>query len=136
MAKLNYTINEVARKFNLSAHALRYYDKEGLLPFIGRDKSGNRIFTDSDLDWVTMICCLKDTGMPIKEIKTYSHWCQMGKETVDERKKMLAVHRLAVEKQINQLRSHLKIIDNKVAMYDDPEYIQILELRLERRNEK
>lgn len=133
---MKYTINEVARKFNLSAHTLRYYDKEGLLPFIGRDKSGNRMFTDSDLDWVTMICCLKDTGMPIKEIKTYSQWCQKGKETVDERKKMLAAHRLAVEKQIDQLRSHLKIIDNKVAMYDDPEYIQMLELRLERRNAK
>ncbi|MGN8772297.1 MerR family transcriptional regulator [Paenibacillus barengoltzii] len=118
---MHYTINEVARKFNLSAHTLRYYDKEGLMPFIGRDKSGNRVFTETDLNWVAMVCCLKDTGMSIKEIKKYADWCMEGMRTIDERKAMLIEHRKQVVKQMEELQKNLELIDSKIAVYDDPE---------------
>ncbi|WP_308635219.1 MerR family transcriptional regulator [Paenibacillus silvisoli] len=130
---MDYTINEVARKFGLTAHTLRYYDKEGLLPFVERTPSGNRRFTDEDLNWIALICCLKDTGMPIKEIKTYSEWALKGKDTVDERKRMLIEHRLEVVRQIEQLQHNLKLIDDKIGFYNDPEYIAHLEERLNRR---
>lgn len=118
---MTYSIQEVARKFGLSAHTLRYYDKEGLLPFVGRDKSGNRVFTDTDLQWLTMICCLKNTGMPIKEIKQYADWCAQGPDTIDERKAMLLAHRKNVVKQMEELQKHLALIDSKIAVYDNPE---------------
>jgi DNA-binding transcriptional MerR regulator len=115
-----YTINEVAAKFGLSAHTLRYYDKEGLLPFISRNSSGNRSFSDNDLDWVALICCLKDTGMPIKEIKQYMEWAKEGGRSIHPRKEMLTLHRQAVLKQIDDLANHLKLIDNKIAFYEQP----------------
>ncbi|MGP0584810.1 MerR family transcriptional regulator [Paenibacillus timonensis] len=117
---MKFSIHEVATKFGLTAHTLRYYDKEGLLPFIGREPSGNRIFTEKDLDWLTMICCLKDTGMPIKEIKQYADWCAKGMETLEERKAMLADHRLQVLKQMDALQQNLDLIDSKIAVYNDP----------------
>lgn len=117
---MKYSINEIARMFGLTAHTLRYYDKEGLLPFIGRDSSGNRIFTEKDLDWLAMICCLKDTGMPIKEIKQYADWCSKGMETLEERKSMLTEHRLQVVKEIEALQKNLDLIDSKIAVYNDP----------------
>ena len=118
---MNYSINEAARKFGLSAHTLRFYDKEGLLPFVGRDKSGNRVFTDQDLDWLAMICCLKDTGMPIKEMKRYADWCKEGLKTIDERKAMLADHRQHVVRQIEEWKKNLERIDTKIAIYENPE---------------
>ncbi|MBM6996278.1 HTH-type transcriptional regulator AdhR [compost metagenome] len=117
---MKYSIQEVAAKFGLTAHTLRYYDKEGLLPFIGREPSGNRIFMEKDLDWLAMICCLKDTGMPIKEIKQYADWCAKGMETLEERKAMLADHRLQVLKQMDALQQNLDLIDSKIAVYNDP----------------
>lgn len=121
MKKMNYSINEVASKFGLSAHTLRFYDKEGLMPFIGRDKSGNRVFTDTDLNWVAMVCCLKDTGMKIKDIKQYADWCTEGLQTIEERKTMLADHRQQVVKQIEALKKNLALIDSKIAVYENPE---------------
>jgi DNA-binding transcriptional MerR regulator len=129
---MNYTINEVAAKFGLSAHTLRFYDKEGLLPFITRTKSGNRTFTEMDLDWVALICCLKDTGMPIKEIKLYSDWCKQGRETIDERKKMLADHRSEVLKQIEELNKNLELIDKKLDWYEDPEMLRKIDEHVEK----
>jgi DNA-binding transcriptional MerR regulator len=117
---LKYSINEIANLFGLTAHTLRYYDKEGLLPFIDRDPSGNRIFTEKDLEWLTMICCLKDTGMPIKEIKQYADWCAKGMGTLEERKDMLTKHRLNVVKQMEALQKNLDLIDSKIAVYNDP----------------
>lgn len=121
---MNYTINEVAQKFDLSAHTLRYYDKEGLLPFIARSKSGNRTFTELDLNWIALICCLKDTGMQIKEIKQYSDWCTQGSETVEARKTMLAAHRNKVLQQIDALQKNVTLIDAKIASYEDPDMVR------------
>jgi len=121
---MNYSINEVARKFALSAHTLRFYDKEGLMPFIGRDKSGNRVFTETDLNWVAMVCCLKDTGMSIKEIKQYADWCMEGMQTIDERKAMLVDHRKQVVRKIEELKKNLDLIDSKIAVYENPELAQ------------
>jgi DNA-binding transcriptional MerR regulator len=116
-----YSIKEVANKFGLSIHTLRYYDKEGLMPFIERDKSGNRVFTEKDLNWVAMVCCLKDTGMSIKDIKQYADWCTRGMQTIDERKAMLTAHRQEVMKQIEDLRKNIELIDSKITIYDNPE---------------
>ncbi len=31
-----YTVGEMAKKLNIAASTLRYYDKEGLMPFVER----------------------------------------------------------------------------------------------------
>lgn len=61
-----YTVGEMAKKLGVAPSVLRYYDKEGLLPFIKRSSGGIRTFQDSDMEWMRMIACLKKTGMPIK----------------------------------------------------------------------
>ncbi|MFK7697136.1 MerR family transcriptional regulator [Paenibacillus sp. HJGM_3] len=127
---MNYTIHDIARKFGLSAHTIRYYDKEGLFPFIGRNSSGNRVFTEADLEWVALICCLKDTGMPIKEMKRYVDWCTKGRETIEARKGMLSAHRQAVLRQVEDLNRNLDILDAKIALYNSPDAADILEERL------
>ena len=60
-----YTIGEAAKKLGLTAPALRFYNKEGLLPFVYRSASGIRMFKDEDFEWLRLIKCLKATGMPI-----------------------------------------------------------------------
>lgn len=118
---MNYTINEVAKKFDLSAHTIRFYDKEGLLPFISRNKAGNREFNETALEIIKLICCLKNTGMQIKEIKQYIDLCMKGNETFAMRKKMIIDHRKEVVRQINDLKKDLNLIDLKIAYYDSPD---------------
>ena len=68
---MKYSIGDVAKKFNLSASTLRYYDKEGLFPNLERSESGIRSFSDTDIGSLKIIECLKNTGMPIKDIKVF-----------------------------------------------------------------
>ena len=64
-----YTVGEMAKILHVAPSTLRYYDKEGLLPFVERSSGGIRLFKDSDFEWLSMIECMKQTGMRIKEIK-------------------------------------------------------------------
>ena len=59
---MEYSIKEVSQMTNIPATTLRYYDKEGLLPFLERKESGYRVFHDSDLTMLQLLECLKSTG--------------------------------------------------------------------------
>ena len=68
----------MAKILHVAPSTLRYYDKEGLLPFVERSSGGIRLFKDSDFEWLSMIECMKQTGMPINEIKDNTaqmSWC-------------------------------------------------------------
>ena len=65
-----YSIQEVSQKTGLSAHTLRYYEKEGLITGVERSRGGFRQYTDEDLEALGLVCCLKNTGMSLQEIRT------------------------------------------------------------------
>ena len=113
-----YTIKEVAEKTSLQPSTIRYYDKQGLLPFVQRSESGYRMFSESDIGLLYMIECLKLTGMPIKEIKQFTFWLQQGDCSLQERYQMFLERRKAVEQQIAQLQQTLKVIDHKCWYYE------------------
>ena len=85
-----YTIGEMAKKMGVAPSTLRYYDKEGLLPFVERSGGGIRMFKGEDIEWLSIIECLKKTGMPIKEIKQFIDWCIEGDSTIDKRLELIA----------------------------------------------
>ena len=116
---MNYSIQQAAQKLGLTSSTLRYYDKEGLLPTLKRTDSGIRTFSDTDLDWLGLICCLKNSGMPIQEIKQFMHLCLRGEDTCEERKEVLMKHRTEILKQMEVLRNSLSIVDYKIDHYKE-----------------
>lgn len=131
-----YTINEVANIFDISAHTIRFYDKEGLLPFVARNKSGNREFTESDVNFFKIICCLKNTGMQIKDIKKYIDLCMEGTDTIDVRKKLLMEHRKEIIKRMSVLKGNLGLIDSKIEIYKSPNAVEIVNKRLKKASDE
>ena len=113
-----YTIGEAAQRMHLSAPTLRYYDKEGLLPFVDRSAGGARMFMESDFEWLRLIECLKSTGMPIRDIKQFIDWYMEGDTTLPQRRDMFYERRRAVEAQIETLQATLDMIDYKCWYYD------------------
>jgi DNA-binding transcriptional MerR regulator len=93
---MRYSIKQVAAKTGLSAYTLRFYDKAGLLPFVARDASDYRAFTEGDLLLLKTICCLKDTGMAIADIRQYINLVMAGPKTAKQRATMLQQHRATV----------------------------------------
>lgn len=114
---MKLTISQVAEKTNLTPYTIRYYDKEGLLPFIERTQSGIRYFSEDDMEGIYIINCLKATGMPIKEIKTFIDWCVEGDSTLRERYEMFLERKSIVEEQIKELQKALEKIDYKCCYY-------------------
>lgn len=112
-----YTVGEAAKILGVAPSTLRYYDKEGLLPFVERSESGLRMFKESDMDWLKLIGCLKATGMPIKGIRRFIERARDGDGTIGERLKILEAQRESVKNQISELERHLKMIDYKVWYY-------------------
>jgi len=111
---LEYSIKQVSEKTNLKPHVLRYYEKEGLLPFVSRSESGIRRYSDYDLDWLGLICCLKNTGMSIKQIKDFVELSVQGDETLKQRCEMLIAHKGNVEIQIQEMQKHLQKVACKI----------------------
>ncbi len=116
---MTYTIGQAAKKMGLTAHTLRYYDKEGLLPFVQKSSSGLRIFSDKDLDWLVIIECLKGTGMQIKDIRQYIDWCLKGDSTIHQRLEMFKRQKAKLEEEIKQLNRFMEKINYKIAYYTE-----------------
>lgn len=113
-----YSIGEVAEKTGLSSYTLRYYDKEGLMPFVHRGNGGRREFTDDDMDFVDLISCLKETGMSLKEIREFINMSMEGNDTLQARLEMFRRQRDAVMKQIAQSQKYLEKLDHKVKYFE------------------
>ena len=94
----------MAKKMGVAPSTLRYYDKEGLLPFVERSGGGIRMFKDEDIGWLSIIECLKKTGMPIKEIKRFIDWCIEGDSTINKRLELIDRRRERVHEQMAQLK--------------------------------
>ncbi len=116
---MRYSIGQVAQKMGLTAHTLRYYDKEGLLPFVKKNSSGLRMFSDEDIDWLVVIECLKGTGMQLKDIKQYIDWCQEGDATIGRRLEMFKRQKAKLEEQLRQLQQYMEKINYKIAYYTE-----------------
>ena len=116
-----YTIGDVAARTGISAHTLRYYDKEGLLSFVKRSESGTRLFTKEDFEPLYTITVLKRSGMPIRKIREFMSLYLQGNDTIHERYVMFNEQRESLLEQIGELEDMLKIVDYKCWYFQEAE---------------
>jgi len=112
-----YSIGEFSKLSGISIDTLRYYEKEKLI-VVERDSSGRRKYTDSDIQWIAFIKRLKETGMPIKQIRRYAILRYQGDSTLRERLEMLKEHRRYVVAQKESWEANLKHLDEKMKTYE------------------
>lgn len=115
---MRLTIAEAAEATGLTAHTLRYYERDGLLLHpVDRSTSGRRTYSERDLDWIILITRLRSTGMPIRDVRHYADLVRAGDDTSLERLELLLAHRAAVLEQLAQAQEHLAAIDYKIGIY-------------------
>lgn len=115
---MTYTVGEAAKLLGVAPSTLRYYDKEGLLPFVERSGGGIRKFKDIDIECLNIIECLKKTGMPLKDIKMFLDMVAAGDSTIRDRLALFQKQREAVTAQMRELQDTLDIIDYKCWYYE------------------
>ena len=113
-----YTIGEMAKRLGVPASTLRYYDKEGLLPFVERSAGGIRVFQESDFEWLRIIECLKKTGMSIKNIREYIELARQGDGTIDQRLELFHQQRKVLQAQMAELQQTMDTLDYKCWFYE------------------
>lgn len=114
-------IKEVAQKTNIEPHTIRYYEQEGLLPFIKRDEHGYRNFDESDLGWFDFINCLKITGMSINDLRKIITMTVNEEKDFDSRRKILLDHKRKLEQQQEELNKAFNKVEVKLQYFDDLE---------------
>lgn len=114
-----YTISEVSEHTGLSAHTLRWYERIGLMPHVNRTHTGQRRFSNRDLDWLSLVTKLRLTGMPVADMVRYAELVRQGESTFAEREQLLTAHREDVRQRITELQSTLDVLDYKIDIYAD-----------------
>lgn len=115
-----YSIGEVSELIGVSAHTLRFYDKEGLfLEPLRRNAANRRLFSEQEIAWLRMGLKLRSTGMPLPDIRRFAELVRVGAGTVDERFRILREHEARVPSQLTDLQDVLATIEAKVASYAD-----------------
>lgn len=128
------TISEVARKYNLSADTIRYYERIGLIPRVNRNSGGIRDFTENDCGWVEFIKCMRGAGLPIEALIDYVALFQQGDMTAQARKAILVEQRDVLAERIQEMQSTLERLNQKIEHYE--EGIQVAEKLLKKQKNK
>ena len=111
-----WSIGEAAAKCGLTQHTLRWYERIGLLGTIERGGDGRRRFSDGDLDWLSVLTKLRDTGMPVRDMQRYAELVRSGAGHA-ERLELLKRHREQVRRDLAAQRECLKLLDAKITSY-------------------
>ena len=114
-----YSIKDASEKAGLSAHTLRYYEREGLLPGVERTPGGFRQYSDEDMEALWLICCLKNTGMSLQEITRFVGLAREGDRTLRERLELLQAHRDDVIARMEEMQRYLDKVNWKIGFYNE-----------------
>ncbi|MEM8838505.1 MAG: MerR family transcriptional regulator [Pseudomonadota bacterium] len=118
-------ISEAAERSGLSIDTIRFYEKRGMLPEIHRGPDGHRRFTPYDIDWLTLLYWLRETGMPLSAIHRFTHLAKAaagadGDAGLAERRQILLDHRDVLSKKRAMLSRCEDVLSIKLAQYGDP----------------
>lgn len=113
-----YTVGEMAKLLGVTASTLRYYDKEGLLPFVERSSGGIRMFRESDIEWLRVIECMKKAGMSIKDIRQYIELALKGDDTIELRLMMFCRQKEVLQQKMAEMQHTMAMVEYKCWYYE------------------
>jgi len=116
-------ISEVAEQIGVTTVTLRYYERVGLIPPIER-KNNVRTYSQTDLNWIEFIKCMRDAGLSVDSLSKYTSLYQLGNETIEDRKDILVAERESLEKKYLEMGNTLQRLNQKIEDYDNGKFFQ------------
>ena len=110
-------ISEAATACGLSVDTIRFYEKRGMLPEIGRTADGHRHFGPKEIEWLTLLYWLRETGMPLETMRRFTHLAKGSDESLIERREILLNHRQLLQRRRKALDSCDDVLAVKIASY-------------------
>ena len=114
-------ISEAAFTTGVSIDTIRYYEKLGLLPDIQRGGDGRRAFSAENVEWLILLSSLRETGMPLKQMRDFARLYRQGNKTLSERRVALIDHAARLEKRRSVLDRCAALLAYKINRYQELE---------------
>jgi len=112
-------IGEMARRTGRSIHTIRWYESQGLIPGVARDRGGRRVYGEYHVGWLDLMERLRSTGMSIRQMREYTAMAKAGATTLPQRRALMAMHQRRVRETIARWTAALALINAKVEFYDE-----------------
>jgi DNA-binding transcriptional MerR regulator len=113
------TIKSTSERYGISEHTLRYYEKIGMIPPVTRTSSGIRDYREKDLEWVELVLCMRNAGLPNKVMVEYLRLFQMGDSTIVERLNLLLSQQKVLLEQKKTIDETLARLNYKISRYEE-----------------
>lgn len=112
------TIKEVGEKFGVSEDTLRYYERVGMIPPVGRTAGGIRNYDETAIRWVELAVCMRNAGLPVEAIIEYVRLYEQGDATISARLDLLRRQRENLLAQKKQIDETLGRLNYKISRYE------------------
>jgi len=112
LESVKYRIGELARKANVTARTVRYYESLGLLKTQDREDGGQRYYTDADLVYLNRIIQLKNYGLSLDEIAEIIRLGNKDSTGQKRRLELLKQYRKLLSKEIQHLKAVQELISD------------------------
>jgi DNA-binding transcriptional MerR regulator len=114
---IGLTVAQMSAATGVTAHTLRYYERAGLVRPVARNSGNHRRYSAADVEWVTFLLRLRETGMPITRMREYAALRERGTVTTEPRLRLLEAHQAGLREQIARLRAHETALVEKITTY-------------------
>ena len=112
------TIAEMARVSGLSTDTLRWYEREGILPRVGRSSTGHRRYSERDQGILALLVALRDTGMSTSDMKHFVELMDEGAASHGRRIALLEREREMLSERRRQLDRAEAALEGKIQHYE------------------
>lgn len=112
------SVAEMAEATGVTGYTLRYYERAGLIRPVTRTRGGQRRYQPADVEWVRLLRRLRETGMPISQIRQYAALPAQGETTHRDRAELLTEHRAQVQQRIKRLREHERALTETIIKHE------------------
>ena len=113
------TIKEVSAKYQITQDTLRYYERVGMIPPVGRTAGGIRDYKEKDCGWIELALCMRNAGLPVEAMIEYFRLTQEGNGTIQARLELLQEQRERLQEQQAKIAQTLERLNYKIGRYEE-----------------
>ncbi|GEN95225.1 MerR family transcriptional regulator [Pediococcus ethanolidurans] len=111
-------IKDAAKLIGIPTETIYYYERAGIIPKVGRDKSGYRDYQTSDLNWLFMVKRFRQTGFSVASIKRFTDMLVSPEDHREEEKQFLNNQLAEVDQKIIALQESKAMLKYKIETFD------------------
>ena len=112
-------IKEASEKTGVSSAAIRYYEKESLIPAIDRTEVGNRDIDDRIIRRIRFVTQMRSAGMSIENLRRYIELFDAQEDNTKEQKALLKEQLEVMEEKRDDLQAAIDHLNYKLNHFYD-----------------